>query len=343
MENTLIQKDLPTLRDPAGFPCDLFLDKHLNTGKPLQSSNPTPYSITLKHIAMYRIIMIMTVSVLITCCSSSNPQDNETPETSGSQINLAPIDYSFYDPVYIDTLMTDDLGKYIDYVAQTDYIAGISSSKNNPLEKELIYTFSETSDYITTKTGSTPPAFNIKINGTQVGSHAETKASAHWESIYGSHVYFEISAGSAMTRSASASETVDMYIPELIKVTSPIMQNESDMYPLCYYDGFTVRWNGDPENTNGVLVVIEWFGSMVFGDHNPNAYIRRTDRVDDTGEAVLSKDMFDDIPDTAICHLTLLRGNLENVIADDYSFKLFGESHQNFPFILIRNIRYKDR
>lgn len=292
---------------------------------------------------MQRIFIIAVTVTLITACTDTAPQYDGVIDNHGDKINIAPIDYSFYEPVYIDSLMTDDLGKYIDYVAQTDYVAGISSSKNNPLRKEFIYTFSEASHVIGTKNGiSEQPAFDVTINGMPIGESVNTKSAQGWESVYGTTVRFEISNSGLQTRT-SPSTAMDMYIPELVNVTFPKMQEEADMYPLCYYDGFVVRWNADQNNTNGVLVAVEWFGAMVFGDHNPDAYIRRVDCVEDTGEAVLTKEMFDGIPDTAICHLTLLRGNLENVIADDYSFKLLGETHQNFPFVLLRNIRYKGR
>jgi len=46
------------------------------------------------------------------------------------------------------------------------------------------------------------------------------------------------------------------------------------------------------------------------------------------------------IPDTAVCHLTLLRGNIETLSIDDSSYKIQAESHDYLTFVLIREIKY---
>lgn len=63
-----------------------------------------------------------------------------------------------------------------------------------------------------------------------------------------------------------------------------------------------------------------------------------TDLLYDTGEAFLNPDIFNGIPDTALCTLTILRGNVENVLINDYSCKIAAETHQSIQFILIRNV-----
>lgn len=92
-------------------------------------------------------------------------------------------------------------------------------------------------------------------------------------------------------------------------------------------------------------VVAVWHGTLLFDEEDPNknAYIRRTDYIaSDNGEVVLNERLFDDIPDTAIVYITLLRGNLENIMVDDYSYKIGGESHVKLPIILVRNIKQKN-
>lgn len=63
-----------------------------------------------------------------------------------------------------------------------------------------------------------------------------------------------------------------------------------------------------------------------------------TDLVVDSGEAFINPAMFKDIPDTALCTLTILRGNVENVLAGDVSCKLVGSTCDSIQFVLIRNV-----
>jgi len=148
-------------------------------------------------------------------------------------------------------------------------------------------------------------------------------------------VSFEIGS---VTKSGQSDSTIELYIPEIINITAPEVKSENEMFPLCYYDGFVLKWNPDLKNENGVLVVVEWYGTMVFGADNPDAYVRHVDLLPDNGEAVLSNHLFDDIPDTALCHLMVIRGDLENVIIDNASHKLVGETHASLPFVLIREL-----
>ena len=49
--------------------------------------------------------------------------------------------------------------------------------------------------------------------------------------------------------------------------------------------------------------------------------------------------VFDGIPDTALCYISLLRGNVENIPIGDYSYKVMGESYAVLPFVLVRHIK----
>jgi hypothetical protein len=54
---------------------------------------------------------------------------------------------------------------------------------------------------------------------------------------------------------------------------------------------------------------------------------------------VLNYKLFDDIPDNALCYITLVRGNLENIeLEDDKTYLAAGESHAVLPFVLIRSL-----
>lgn len=113
----------------------------------------------------------------------------------------------------------------------------------------------------------------------------------------------------ALTKSGSEASDIEMYVPQMINIIKPSITKEEELLPLCYYDGFVLGWNADQNNRNGVVIIVEWMGNMVIGSDIPDTHIRRTCIVEDNGECVLSNSMFDGIPDTAVCHLTILRGN----------------------------------
>jgi len=129
-----------------------------------------------------------------------------------------------------------------------------------------------------------------------------------------------------------------MYVPKAIEFLFPYAESEEDLNPLCYYKDFVIRWNEDKDNENGVLAVVEWNGSMVLGNDISDAHVCRVAKFPDTGEARLPEQMFDGIPDTANCDLMIMRGNIDNVVYNQYSYKLVGKTHHLISFILIREI-----
>lgn len=286
---------------------------------------------------------ILSLAVLIGITISCS--DHEIKETesisSESSYELVSLSENFWNPISEDTKIPDNIGKYEGYFSPTDYITTISSSKRNPLESENInvYFYQNDSDMLT-KSPDDIPELEIKIDGQCIDEFAilKTKSGHPFQeaaSLFGRRVPFMIGS---RTKSGASESTIELYVPELIQITSPEVKIDSDIFPLCYYDGFVLKWNPDSDNTNGVIVVVEWFGTMVFGEDNLDSYVRHVDLLPDNGEAVLNNHLFDDIPDTALCHLTIIRGDLENLIVDDASHKIIGETHATLPFVLIREI-----
>lgn len=77
---------------------------------------------------------------------------------------------------------------------------------------------------------------------------------------------------------------------------------------------------------------------MIFGEDYSSTYICRSVCVPDTGEAVLPNELFDEIPDTALCELYLFRGDVENIDSESLVYKVMTEVHDMMNFVLIRNI-----
>ncbi|MDR0565653.1 MAG: hypothetical protein LBG47_01225, partial [Prevotellaceae bacterium] len=65
-------------------------------------------------------------------------------------------------------------------------------------------------------------------------------------------------------------------------------------------------------------------------------YIRRVDIVEDTGETIIKKEMFDDIPHLAIVKVTVLRGNIDIVEVEDVAYKLYASSEASLNTIIAK-------
>ena len=131
---------------------------------------------------------------------------------------------------------------------------------------------------------------------------------------------------------------VNMYIPEQISITSPPVETKVDQFPMCYFKNFVLRWNKDLKNKNGLVVSVVWTGVMYAGEQRIGITVRNIDfNEEDDGEFILDEKIFEGIPDVAIAYITILRGNINIVILDDGTTKVFGDSHAILPFILIKD------
>ena len=281
------------------------------------------------------------IAVISTSCTNLKDVEQNSPQEDSSEFIFIKPETSYSRSILKDTILAYDLGKYAEYGYPTDYIAGITSSHLNPLNKKFVYGYASISSpcSITKGLQETIP-FNISINEVTLSANNTTKSlpkQANLKDMFGSMVTYNLSDPQYTKSEDSDGVSVDMYVPEIIEISYPEISSKEQLYPLCLYNRFKLKWNADNENENGVMIVVEWHGSMIFGEDYPNAYIRSTDMIPDTGETYLNPDIFSGIPDTALCTLTVLRGNIENELVNGVSCKLVAESHQCIQFILIRN------
>ncbi len=278
-------------------------------------------------------ILLLIIAVSLTAISC----DAEFNEGGNSTIKLSKS--SLYQPRIEESIIAGNYGVYVDYFQETDNLIGLSSSKSGPDNTHRIYGYS--GPYKTNMTkGYGVSKFSVTINGNEFSEKAITKSSGFdVKSLFGTNAYFSINPPN-VTKSDTDHVGVEMYIPKEIEITCPFIESEKKSLPLCYYDGLNLKWNADENNRNGVIVIIEWIGELVAGNDVPSTNIRRTMVAEDSGKVVLPNELFDGIPDTAVCHLTLLRGNIETLSIDDSSYKIQAESHDYLTFVLIREIKY---
>lgn len=127
-----------------------------------------------------------------------------------------------------------------------------------------------------------------------------------------------------------------------IQILSPDVSQSVLCTPLCDASNFLVCWNSDSTNTNGVIIGIRWTGIMLFGDDYPKTEVVNLETFPDTGVATLSNGMFENIPDTALCELIVLRGNAETITLDNVLIRVISESTDIIQVVIAKNIIYEE-
>lgn len=240
-----------------------------------------------------------------------------------------------------------DYDKYLEFFEGTDYEIGISSSKDGGLPGgsniSCISGVSQIRKAIETKSDISLPQIRAFVNELEISQQniISTRSSNSIMDCFGKVVKFSFCTDSQTRNSDCSTGEADMYVPKAIEFTFPHAESEEDLNPLCYYKNFVIRWNKDEDNKNGILVIVDWTGSMVLGNDIPDTHVCRVANFPDTGEALIPENFFDGIPDTAYCDLMILRGNIENIEQGLYTYKLVGKTHHQISFILIREIENK--
>ena len=234
--------------------------------------------------------------------------------------------------------------KYSLFMNGADKKIGYFSTKQDALSKEEISVLgmneSENADNFAL----------FKINGVAAKEIKTIVAAENFDlrnqALFGRNVKFSIPCKNAGNNGVSKApdKGVDMYVPEIVKITSPKIVKSSDLLPYCYYKNFKLCWNADPQNENGLVVIVQWTGTDMFGkNHNTSVY--SLDIItEDNGEYILKNAMFDHIPQGAIVKLVLLRGNIElfqqNINEEDAeeTYQIVAASAEILPFIMVRNI-----
>lgn len=99
-------------------------------------------------------------------------------------------------------------------------------------------------------------------------------------------------------------------------------------------NGFTINWNADPNNKNGVAVILEWAGITINADELPikhDAYKRNIELIDDKGSYSFNGFASKNIPPNALVRINIIRGNVEIVKLSTKTVKIAGYSEIIFP------------
>lgn len=266
-------------------------------------------------------LSILLLTLGLASCESKNDTPEEVLKISETAIE------SSYD------LLDIKPNVYHDYFEESDNTMGYSSLKPNPLAEASVVQYSSLSPLA--KQNS-----KISINGKEKGMALSQKLSANESnSIFGKTVTFRINAANTKTGKLANAEEVVMYVPNIVSITNPEVKTVQEQYPLCDSKNFVLEWNADPQNKEGLVVIAEYFGFNAIPSDAQNTHVLNTDYIElDNGKVTLDAALFNGMPNMAIVHIILLRGNVALKDIEGESYKFFAESHMRLPIILIKDI-----
>ena len=216
------------------------------------------------------------------------------------------------------------VGNYKNYLIQTNEVLGFHSSQRS---------LGPSSTFSNFTTLNFRSLNLVKINGKKI-KKGETKNSIEnfdSDQIFGKTLRFEV-----LGDKKSKEDT--LYIPKKLNISKPELQDKRMDAILAYANDFSLEWNADPKNTEGLMIAVFYNGENAVSKNSENVLVRNIDHIEkDNGKYVLNEAMFDEIPNLAFVDIVLLRGNVQIENIDDTSYKIFAESHQRIHLLLIKD------
>ncbi len=255
----------------------------------------------------------------------------------------------------IENILYTDTTKYALIFRIDAPILGYSTVKQSSLSNEEFYVIDDTQPFIgndstNMQKSKASSGISLVVNGMDLNEFQVTVPDGRQRSkavssvLYGSEVSFTLKRNTTTLQNGiqkivSSDTTIMMYVPNIVEITSPKIETSEELFPYCYYKNFELKWNSDNKNENGLVVMVEWYGSSI-KSKKEDKYIRNIDIIpNDNGSFTLNDKIFDNIPEFGIAYITLLRGNisiLDNLKSDPY--RIVAASHAILPLVLIRNI-----
>jgi len=263
------------------------------------------------------------------------------------------------------TLLFRGHTKYAQIMRFDANVIGYLSEQRNPLadERLLVMDVQRQVADNTLRTQSINTNLSFTINGVdaqeirnQRGTQNLKSMRAGGNPLFGNTVTFSLSHANSeddannMLRSGNTdtSREVTMYVPELVQILSPRVETAQDLFPYVFYRNFILKWNADPQNENGLVVIVEWDGNDMFGKNHGRAVTSADIITNDNGRTILDNRLFEDIPQGAIARLILIRGNIEIIenFINEYgvaeAYRVVAASQAVLPFIMVREITIID-
>ncbi len=152
--------------------------------------------------------------------------------------------------------------------------------------------------------------------------------------FFGTDVHIKINSNA--TTGKTNETTVDFYSPKTIDAGKSLSIGK-----INRTDNFTITWNADNLNPNGVAIVVDWTGNMqgenpngTFGPYIVGKVTRNVDMAEDNGSYIFDANkMLKDIPKGAKININIYRGDYKIVNINGIDSRFDSYSQWNSDFI----------
>jgi len=275
-----------------------------------------------------RFLLPFIALIIFLGCKKKLPQTNNTEIRNIDNILCAPEFYAKAE-YYKEFLNSNRLGIYTINSYTSDGVTQFTAGG-------FFYPNAKRQSYI--KIGD-----NVFINGMHINEYNPTSGAysmiegveKQLPQLFGNQLTILIANNS--TNKTISNTTIDLYSPMKFDVNIPIEYLDRNK-------PFTINWNSDVQNKNGVAVVVDWSAALstpktdgTLGLNYSGKIVRNVDIVEDLGVYVFDgKKMLKDIPKDAMVDIAIYRGSYKIITINDNidsRFQSYSEWHSS-----IRNV-----
>jgi hypothetical protein len=148
--------------------------------------------------------------------------------------------------------------------------------------------------------------------------------------------YFGQNMSFKLVRSGQTIFEDEFYVPQRLKIENLKVSSGNVFIPIDR-NNFSVKWNADPRNENGLVAYIVWTGNKA--NESPNDHFGFKEigvRFTDNGSVTIPSSSFLDIPKNALFSVFFIRGNIATTSAKDgRRYKVYVLSQDKYSFQMI--------
>lgn len=277
-------------------------------------------------------ILLLSASIFVKCKKDNIVTKNTSPNKEINKVNY------LFNPLSRDTKLFENY-----YNGKGNYSIGFDNQRNyNMLDNRI----SENNNaYASVKFNNTFSKISTcSIDGVLLkeklvdGNYFYSLEHQDLDNVihnwFGKIVTFKMTYDGTANRTTNLEVIDSVYIPQEINVDGSSLKSifgattlNSGENGISRYGNYTINWNLDSANKNGMAVLVSWHGATFIetAPHNPIYslnYIVNLDIVDDNGTYTIKADNFKDFPKNAIFDVVLIRvGGTTDFVG--YGQKLF--------------------
>lgn len=303
----------------------------------------------MKHIKITSVLFLLLSTFIFVKCKKDNITTTikNTPAKEVNKVNY------LFNPLSRDTKLFENY-----YLEKGNYGIGYNCQKgytildNRTSETNTAYGYVRINDIFSKVSTCSIDGVLLKekiVDGNYSYSLERPEINTVIHNWFGKKVAFKMTYDGSANRTTSLDVIDSCYIPQEINVDGNAIKSTFGATSLN--DGengvsrngnYTINWNADAKNTNGVAILVSWHGASFVetAPHNPSStlnYIVNLDIVDDNGTYTIKAENFKDFPKNAIFSISLIRIGGTTAIVGAGQKLFVGASFYSFPRFYVKD------